>query len=155
MIEVLIQSERRGERNWEFIARVVRVGRGVEAGLCGGGAGVGAGAGGGGEGGGRGEGQSARFGVGLGGLRVLAGWRSEPFGGCVGGAAGVGSVAAWYELPERFDCSLARRLVPGFDSALRAELVGLMAGLAGCRGSDGGGWEVGMLLLGPRFVVVG
>ena len=129
LIEVLIQSERRGERNWEFIARVVRVGTGVEAGAGGGGAG------GAGEVGGTG---------GAGGkvsLHVLAlDWADYEYWRVGGASPSVVASAVLrvldrlrpgYELPERFDCSLARRLVPGFDSALRAELGGVEGGAGG------------------------
>lgn len=147
MIEVLIQSERRGERNWEFIARVVRVGRGVEAG-AGGGVVGGMGGPGGAEGADRADGVGEAVGVGgIGGaggrvsLHVLAlDWADYEYWRVGGASPSVVASAVLrvldrlrpeYELPERFDCSLARRLVPGFDSGLRAELGGVEGGADG------------------------
>jgi len=120
VLEVLIQSERRGERNWEFLARVVHSRAGVEAGSLGGGL--------------ISTGQEAEPG-GVGqriGLHVLAlDWADYEY--WCGGNVSPSDVARavlmilfraipGYVLPERFDCSLARRVVAGFDALLKAEL---------------------------------
>lgn len=124
VIDVQIQSERRGERNWEFLARVARSRAGVEAGTPGGGVARS-------EQREEGDGCGPRAGPAAG-LHVLAlDWADYEYW-CAGKVSPSEVARAvlivldranpGYELPERFDCSLARRVVAGFDEKLKAEL---------------------------------